>query len=78
MYWKYNNNGKEKGCNNSDDCKIRNITLKIDAGQRQKNAKRKKYWTLIRSQDFGNKKLQCVISIKEEKYRNDERMQIQI
>ena len=25
-----------------------------------------KYWILIRSQDFGNKKLQCVTSIKEE------------
>ena len=45
---------------------------------KDRNTKRKKYWTLIRSQDFGNKKLQCVISIKEEKYRNDVRMQIQI
>lgn len=40
---------KRRGCNNSEDCIIWNITLKIDAGQRQKNAKRKKYWTLIRS-----------------------------
>ena len=45
---------------------------------KDRNAKRKKYWTLIRSQGFGNKKLQCVISIKGKKYRNDVRMQIQI
>ena len=34
--------GKGRGCNNSDDCEIWNITLKIDAGQRQKCKKKKK------------------------------------
>ena len=46
MYWKYEfrTMGKRKGvqCNNNlDDCKIWNITLKIDAGQRQKCKKKK-------------------------------------